>query len=51
VRRRGRDVVRLFGWLPELAQRTIAGLVQKGRLVEGLSHPQMAGEWVPCRSG
>jgi hypothetical protein len=41
-----RDVVRLFGWAPELTRRSIAGLVQNGRLVEGLSHPQMSGEWL-----
>jgi DNA glycosylase AlkZ-like len=41
-----REVVRLFGWQPELAQRTIAWLVQNGTVMDGLSHPQMSGEWV-----
>jgi hypothetical protein len=41
-----RDVVRLFGWLPELAQRTVTWLVQTGTLMDGLSHPQMSGEWL-----
>jgi hypothetical protein len=41
-----RDVVKLFGWAPELTRRSIAGLVQNGRLVDGLSHPQMSGEWL-----
>jgi hypothetical protein len=41
-----RDVVRLFGWQPELAQRTVAWLVQNGSLVGNLAHPQMSGEWV-----
>ncbi len=41
-----RDVVRLFGWPPELAQRTVTRLVQAGTLVDGLSHPQMSGEWL-----
>ena len=41
-----RDVVRLFGWTPELAQRTIARLVQKGFVEDGLSNPQMPGEWL-----
>jgi hypothetical protein len=41
-----RDVVKLFGWPPELARRTVAHLVQAGSLQDGLTHPQMAGEWV-----
>jgi hypothetical protein len=41
-----RDVIKLFGWLPELAQRTVASLVQNGILKDGLSHPQMSGEWL-----
>ena len=41
-----REIIKLFGWRPELTQRTVTGLVQNGRLVEGVSHPQMSGEWV-----
>ena len=41
-----RDVARLFGWLPDLTLRTIAALVKKGQFEEGLSHPQMKGEWI-----
>jgi hypothetical protein len=41
-----RDVIKLFGWLPELVQRTVASLVQNGILKDGLSHPQMSGEWL-----
>lgn len=41
-----RDVIRLFGWTPELAQRTVTWLVQKGFVKDGLSHPQMNGEWL-----
>ncbi len=41
-----RDVVRLFGWLPELAQRTVAWLAQNGIVKDGLSHAQMSGEWL-----
>jgi hypothetical protein len=41
-----RDLARLFGWPPELTQRTAAWLVQNGTLKDGLSHPQMDGEWL-----
>jgi hypothetical protein len=41
-----RDVIRLFGWTPELAQRTVTWLVQKGFVKDGVSHPQMSGEWM-----
>ena len=41
-----RDVARLFGWPPELTQRTVTWLAQNGFLNEGLSHPQMGGEWL-----
>jgi hypothetical protein len=41
-----RDVVRLFGWSPDLTQRTISWLVQKDILKDDLSHPQMGGEWL-----
>ena len=41
-----RDVAKLFGWPPELLKRTVARLVQSEFLCDGLSHPQMAGEWV-----
>ena len=41
-----RDAVKLFGWLPELTHRTFAWLVQNGFVKDGLSHPQMSGDWV-----
>ena len=41
-----RDVTRLFGWPPELAKRSVERLVEKGILQDGVTHPQMAGEWV-----
>jgi len=41
-----RDVVRLFGWTPELVQRTITWLVQKEFVKDGLSHPQLSGVWL-----
>lgn len=43
---RARDPVRLFGWPPELTRRTLSRLVEDGFLLEGLSHPQAAGEWL-----
>ena len=41
-----RELVKLFGWPPELTQRTVAGLAQNGKLIEHVSHPQGSGEWV-----
>jgi uncharacterized protein YcaQ len=41
-----RDVIKLFGWPPDLARRTLAKLAAAGLLAEGLSHPQMPGEWL-----
>jgi hypothetical protein len=41
-----RDVIKLFGWPPELAKRTLAKLAGSGLLTDGLSHPHMAGEWL-----
>jgi uncharacterized protein YcaQ len=41
-----RELVKLFGWAPDLTQRTVAGLVQSGKLVEHVSHPQASGEWL-----
>jgi hypothetical protein len=41
-----REVVKLFGWPPELAIRTIAGLVQDGKLIGQVTHPKSSGEWV-----
>jgi hypothetical protein len=40
-----RDVHKLFGWQRELTTRTIAGLVEKGKLIE-VDHPSQKGEWV-----
>ena len=45
-----RDVLRLFGWPPELTRRALAGLVKAGSLVDGLTHPQRAGEWLALSS-
>ena len=41
-----RELVRLFGWPPDLTQRTVAGLVQDGTLIEQVAHPQASGEWL-----
>ncbi len=41
-----RDLVRLFGWTPELVRRTTARLVASGLLVDGLAHPRLPGEWL-----
>ena len=41
-----RELGKLFGWAPDLTQRTVAGLVQSGKLVEHVSHPQASGEWL-----
>lgn len=41
-----RDGIKLFGWLPELTQRTALRLVQNGMARDGLSHPQLSGEWL-----
>jgi hypothetical protein len=41
-----RDVIKLFGWPPDLVRRTVARLVQNGLLKDSLSHPQTSGEWV-----
>lgn len=41
-----RDVIRLFGWPPELVARTLDRTVESGWLVRGLAHPQMPGEWL-----
>jgi Winged helix DNA-binding domain len=41
-----RDVIKLFGWLPDLTQRTVTALVKNGQVKEGLSHPQMKGDWM-----
>ena len=39
-----RDVSKLFGWQKELIARTIAGLVEKRKLVE-VEHPTQNGKW------
>ena len=41
-----REMIKLFGWLPELTQRTAARLVQNGLARDGLFHPQIGGEWL-----
>ena len=40
-----RDVKKLFAWQKELTARTIAGLVEKQKLVES-EHPKQKGEWL-----
>ena len=40
-----RDVNKLFAWQKELTARTIAGLVEKRKLVES-EHPKQKGEWL-----
>jgi hypothetical protein len=40
-----RDVVKLFGWPPELVGRTLVRLLEGGKLVEA-AHPQKAGVWL-----
>ena len=39
-----RDVLKLFGWQKELTARSIAGLVEKQKLIQ-LEHPKEKGEW------
>ncbi|MEZ0396123.1 MAG: crosslink repair DNA glycosylase YcaQ family protein [Anaerolineales bacterium] len=41
-----RDLVKLFGWPPELVRRTVGRLVASGLLVDGLAHPRLPGEWL-----
>jgi hypothetical protein len=41
-----REIAKLFGWPPDLTLRTVASLVKRGTLLDGLTHPQMSGEWV-----
>jgi hypothetical protein len=40
-----RDVQKLFGWQSELTKRTIAGLIEKGNLIE-VDHPTQKGAWL-----
>ncbi|HMB24607.1 MAG: DNA glycosylase AlkZ-like family protein [Chloroflexota bacterium] len=40
-----RDMNKLFGWQKELAARTIAGLIEKRKLVKA-EHPKEKGEWL-----
>ena len=46
---RRRDVVHLFGWPAELAQRTIRHLEQSGFLAPA-SHPKQSGDWIALPS-
>ena len=39
-----RDVIKLFGWQKELSARTIAGLVEKHKLIR-VDHPTEKGDW------
>jgi hypothetical protein len=41
-----RELVKLFGWPPELTQRSVAGLMQNGSVMAHVNHPQSGGEWV-----
>jgi uncharacterized protein YcaQ len=40
-----RDVQKLFGWQSELTRRTVAGLMEKGKVVE-VDHPTQKGAWM-----
>ncbi len=40
-----RDLVKLFGWPPELARRTVDKLLQNNTLIEA-GHPQKPGTWL-----
>lgn len=40
-----RDVQKLFGWQSELTRRTVAGLIEKGKLIE-VDHPTQKGMWI-----
>ena len=40
-----RDVVRLFGWGPDLSRRTLNKLVEQGFLIDGLDYSLRTGEW------
>ncbi len=44
-----RDVTKLFSWPPALAKRTVGRLVENGILQDGLTHPQMGGEWLALK--
>jgi uncharacterized protein YcaQ len=44
-----RDVTKLFGWLKEIAERTVKKLVAQEMLVK-TSHPQHEGEWLALPS-
>ena len=41
-----RDVGKLFGWKPELVQRTLEKLDGKGIIVREVNHPQQKGVWL-----
>jgi len=43
---RERDVIRLFGWSPEIARRTFKSLVQNGSITENCSLPGSADAWL-----
>lgn len=40
-----RDVIKLFGWQKELTARTLAGLVEKQKLIQ-VEHPNEKGAWL-----
>ncbi len=44
-----RDVIKLFGWPPELSARTVGRLVQAGAIVDSVAHPTFKGEWVALK--
>lgn len=41
-----RDLTRLFGWPPELVKRTVEMMVESGRVMDGVTHPNFKGEWL-----
>jgi len=40
-----REVAKLFGWGPEITQRVVKRLLDKGQVTGGLTWPNQAGEW------
>lgn len=45
-----RDVSKLFGWGNDAVKKTVALLVQKGKLVEA-EHPKQEGDWISLPAG
>lgn len=43
-------LIRLFGWSPDICQRTILRLEQSSLVVSNIQHPGQTGEWVALRT-